>query len=210
MNTPFNADDVLDCLAATRKIFHSEADLQFAFAWAAKILHSSLEVRLETHPTRSESLDLLLLDPPGDFGMAIEFKYKTGFWEGTCNSEEYALKSQGASDIGCYDIVKDITRVERFIDAQDGWSGYVILLTNDSTYWKPRNHGRPTNAEAFRVSEGMTLSGTRQWGLNTGGTNKGREQALQLRGTYNLSWRDYSRIGEEDVSNFRALVIPIK
>lgn len=209
MATPFDADAVLDSLGARRKVFHSEADLQFAFAWTAKYLYPHFEVRLETHPTPSESLDLALVDPTTNFGIAIEFKYKTQSWKGTCDGEFFALKSHGGSDIGGYDVIKDITRVERFADGPQRWSGYVIILTNDSGYWNLRTHGRSTNAGAFRVSDGLTLSGTREWGPNTGGTNKGREKALQLRGTYELQWRDYSRISDNAAGKFRALVIPI-
>lgn len=209
MPTPFDANAVLDSLAATRKVFHSEADLQFAFAWTAKSIYPHLEVRLETHPTPSESLDLALLDPTTNFGIAIEFKYKTRSWKGACDGEGYALKDQGASDIGFYDIIKDITRVERFIEGQQGWSGYVITLTNEPRYWNLPTREGTSNAEAFRVSHGLTLSGTRQWGPNTGGTNKGREQALQLRGTHELHWRDYSRISDNAAGKFRALVVPI-
>lgn len=205
----FDANAVLESLAVKRKVFHSEADLQFAFAWTTKTLYPHFEVRLETHPTQSESLDLALVNPITKVGIAVEFKYKTQSWKGTCDGEEYALKDQGASDIGFYDIVKDITRVERFIDGQMGWIGYVITLTNVPRYWNLPNREGTSNASAFRVSHGLTLNGTRQWGPNTGGTNKGREPALQLRGTYELHWRDYSRISENSAGYFRALVIPI-
>lgn len=209
MTAPFDANALLDSLAATRKVFHSEADFQFAFAWTAKTHYPHLVVRLETHPTQNESLDLELIDPVSNCGIMIEFKYKTQAWKGTCDGDEYALKDHGGSDIGCYDIVKDIARVERFIEGKQGWSGYVITLTNHSTYWSVRTHGKPTNAEAFRVSEGLNLCGSREWGPNTGGTSTGRTSTLQLRGNYELHWRDYSRISDRAAGRFRALIIPI-
>lgn len=164
---------------------------------------------MESHPTSNESLDLLLIDPFTNFGIAIEFKYKTQLWKGTCDGEEFALKDHGASDIGFYDIIKDITRVERFIAIKQGWIGYVITLTNVPRYWNPPNSAGGSNAAAFRVSHGLILNGTREWGPNTGGTNRGREPALHLRGTYELDWRDYSRISENAAGKFRALVISI-
>jgi hypothetical protein len=54
MATPFDPHALLDSLSATRKVFHSEADLQFAFAWTAKRHYPHLEVRLETHPRRAK------------------------------------------------------------------------------------------------------------------------------------------------------------
>ncbi|MEI6407181.1 MAG: hypothetical protein WCO85_06605 [Actinomycetes bacterium] len=210
MTDRFDANRVLDLLLETRKVFHSEADLQFAFAWTANTLYPFLVVRLESHPTPHESLDLALIDTIANGGIAIEFKYKTAFWEGESDGESYALKSHGASDIGGYDIIKDVTRVERFIEGRKGWTGYVITLTNDSSYWNLRTHGRTTNAEAFRVSEGLVLSGIKEWGPNTGGTKKGRESALELRGRYELHWREYSRISDKTVGIFKAQVIQIE
>ena len=210
MTNPFDANLVLDSLSSTREVFHSEFDFQFAFAWTAKNIYPHLEVRLETHPTPSESLDLALVDPTSNSGIAIEFKYKTLAWEGNHQGEIFALKSHGASDIGCYDIVKDIARVERFIAEKSRWNGYAITLTNDPTYWNLRTHGRQTNAEEFRVSDGLTLKGSRRWGPNTGnGTKKGREADLDIAGTYKLKWRPYSEVSIKAGGTFKSLVVQV-
>jgi hypothetical protein len=37
----------------------------------------------------------------------------------------------------------------------------VVVLTNDASYWRPRTHGRITNADAFRLGEGAVLEGSR-------------------------------------------------
>ena len=210
MTNTFDANLVLDSLASSRKVFHSEFDFQFAYAWTAKNMYPYLEVRLETHPTPSESLDLALFDPSKDSGVAIEFKYKTLAWEGDHQGEIFALKSHGASDIGCYDIVKDIARVERFIAEKPRWNGYAITLTNDPTYWNLRTHGKQTNAEEFRVSDGLTLKGSRRWGPNTElGTKKGREADLVLAGTYKLMWRPYSEFSPTVGGSFKSLLVQV-
>ena len=157
----FMATDMLRSLAATRPVFHSEADFQFAFAWEAKHQRPDLEVRLETHPEPAVRLDLELITPAGDRGVAVELKYMTRLWAGTDRSESFALKNHGASDLRGYDVIKDIHRVERFTLDRPGWSGLVVVLTNDAGYWRPRTHGRITNADAFRLGEGAVLEGSR-------------------------------------------------
>lgn len=201
---------VLASLAERRRVFHSEADLQFAFAWEAKVLQPQLEVRLETHPEPNVRLDLELVEATSGRGVAVELKYITRLWAGSDGRETYALKNHGASDLRCYDVVKDIERVERFVAARPGWTGFVIALTNEAGYWRPPTHGRATNAAAFRLHEGAPLAGERMWGPNTGGTAKGRERPLILRSHYTAQWTDYSRLDGTPAGTFRALVVPIR
>lgn len=190
-------------------MFHSEADFQFAFAWEAKERDPGLEVRLETHPEPAVRLDLELIHPGKGTGVAVELKYLTRLWSGSDGRECFKLKNHGASDLRGYDVIKDIRRVERFVAARPGWSGLVIVLTNDATYWRPRTHGRVTNADAFRLCEGLVLTGERAWGPNTGGTSRGRETALQLTGTYPLAWADYSSVSPGPAGTFRSLVVEV-
>ena len=204
-----DARAALRSLAAKRPLFHSEADFQFAFAWEAKLQRPDLEVRLETHPEPAVRLDLELITPAGDRGLAVELKYMTRLWAGMDRGESFALKNHGASDLRGYDVVKDIHRVERFTLNRPGWAGLVVVLTNDAG-WRPRTHGRITNADAFGLGEGAVLEGSRAWGPNTGGTSRGREAALDLRGSYALTWIDYSSLGSGPAETFRALVIEIE
>lgn len=205
-----DAAEVLRSLSAKRPVFHSEADFQFAFAWETKLVSPDLDVRLETHPEPAVRLDLQLRDPTSNIGIAIEMKYMTRLWAGIYGGEEFALKNHGAQDLRGYDVVKDVVRVERFVAARPGWSGLVIVLTNEASYWRPRTHGRATNAGAFRISEGTLLAGERRWGPSTGGTAKGREAPLQLAGEYPLQWAEYSRLDSSHAGTFRSLVITIE
>jgi len=200
---------VLASLAKRGAVFHSEADFQFAFAWEAKTMNPGLEVRLETHPEPGVRLDLELIDPDPPRGLAVELKYMTRLWAGVHGSESLALKNHGASDLRAYDVVKDIARVERFVGERPGWAGLVIAMTNEAAYWRASTHGRATNADAFRLFEGNVLVGERRWGPNTGGTSRGRETPLTLRGTYELRWSDFSRVDSSPAGIFRALVVPI-
>lgn len=201
---------VLGRLSAKRPVFHSEADFQHAFAWEAHSLDPQLEVPLETHPEPNVRLDLLLSRLDLDKHTAIELKYLTALWVGVVGGERFALKNQGAQDIRAYDVVKDIGRVERFVAARPSCNGVVIALSNDPSYWRPVIHGRDTNAAAFRLYEGIELSGSRAWGPNTGaGTMRGRVDPITLARSHQLTWREYSRLPGSR-GDFRALILNVE
>jgi hypothetical protein len=140
-------------------------------------------------------LDLLLSRPDSGEHLVIELKYLTAAWTGEVEHEHFELLNQGAQDIRGYDVLKDIQRVERFVDRQPGWSGVVLVLTNDPSYWSGPRQSRPTNADAFRIYERQRITGRRAWGPNTGiGTMKGREAAIVVQGDYPCLWSDYSSL----------------
>jgi len=183
--------------------------MQHAFAWEAHKLDPSLGVRLETHPEPNVRLDLLIRHSQLRRQAAVELKYLTALWVGEVAGEPGALKNHGAQDIRAYDIVKDMARLERFVTGKPGWNGVLLAITNDPMYWRRVTHGRTTNADAFRVYEGTTLTGTRAWGPNTGaGTMKNRMDPISLAGSYPLVWRDYAHLSGPR-GQFRALVLEV-
>lgn len=204
-------DSVLAELAVVRPVFHSEADFQLAFAWQVQQQDAAMQVRLETRPAVGVHLDLAFSRPDMGRTTAVELKYLTRLWSGIVGGERYELKNHGAQDIRAYDIVKDISRVEKFIFGAANADGAVIVLANDSSYWRPAKIDDTSNAAAFRVSEGVVLNGTRSWGPNTGfGTMKARELPLELAGRYELRWSDYSTLPLGGPGrNFRKLVVPV-
>lgn len=203
--------DVMSRLAKARRVFHSEADFQHAFAWQAHELDPLLAVRLETHPEPNVRLDLLMSRPDLGAHTAIELKYLTAGWSGQVNGEQFALKNHGAQDVRAYDVLKDIARLERFVTGRPGWSGLFVAISNDPWFWRPVTHGRQTNADQFRIYEGVTLQGSRAWGPNTGpGTMKSRESAIALRGEYRLAWQDFSRLDSSSRGVMRALVVDVR
>lgn len=198
-------DDVLARLAATRPVFHSEADFQHALAWHIHLADPELRIRLETQPAPGIRLDLLVSSGDRRSNSAIELKYLTRAWVGEVAGERFAVKNHGAQDVRCYDVVKDIHRVESLVVDRPGWSGAVVCLANDPIYWRLPTHGRATNADEFRLHEGSDLSGTLSWGPMTGaGTSKGRESSISLARRYVMRWRDFSRV---DDMVFRILVV---
>ena len=203
-------DVLIQRLGQKRPVFHSEADFQHAFAWEAHQMDPDLQIRLETHPEPSVRLDLLLARPDLHAYTVVELKYLTAPWSGIVNGERFTLKNQGAQDVRAYDVVKDIGRIERFVAGKPGWNGIFIAISNDRAYWRSVTHGRATNADAFRLYEGIMLSGTRSWGPNTGaGTMKNREAPIELRGVHRLTWRDYSRIDATPSGAFRFMALEV-
>jgi hypothetical protein len=154
-------------------------------------------------------LDLLFHRPDTGRSTAVELKYLTALWSGQHAGEAFALRNHGAQDVNGYHIVNDLARLEAFCSGRDNWNGVLVLVTNDRAYWRAPTHGRATNAQAFRVHDGLELTGARAWGPSTGvGTMKGLESPIPLAGRYQLHWRDYSHL-DNPRGQFRALVVEV-
>ena len=127
--------------------------------------------------------------------LAIELKYLTSAVHADVAGEAFQLRSQAAQDLGRYDILKDLVRVERLVAAGLADRGIVVALTNDSTYWRGPGRGTSPNYADLRLMEGRALDGTMAWGPATGaGTMRGREAPIELRGNYVCDWTDYSLV----------------
>lgn len=201
--------EVLSDLATNRPVFHSEADLQHALAWRVHQLDPMMQVRLEVQVQPRKYLDLLFHRPDTGRFTGVELKYLTALWSGQDAGEAFALRNHGAQDVNGYHIVNDVARLEGFCSGRDKWNGVLILITNDPAYWRAPTHGRVTNAQAFRVHDGLELFGPRAWGPSTGlGTMKGIESPIQLAGRYQLQWRAYSHL-DGPRGQFRALVVEV-
>lgn len=201
---------VLRDLADRRPLFHSEADFQHELARQITMERPDLAVRLEVPLVLDQSsgkrewLDMRITSPAGAV-TALELKYATDRLDAVVDGERFNLSRRAAQDITTYDIVKDVGRIERFIEAGCADNGAVVLLTNEAWYWKVPVHDRVTGAGQFRVHEGVQLTGARTWQAGSGaGTQKGREQPIVLTGVYPCAWLDYSRIGHQP---FRVLTI---
>jgi hypothetical protein len=195
-------------------MLHSEADFQHAIAWELHKLLPRASLRLErpvevSHPTKRLHVDIWI-EQDGHI-IAIELKYKTRALQARIGSEHFALRSQSAQDLGRYDFIKDIGRVEDIVtDRAPQASGYAILLTNDPSYWTQSRN--PDTADArFRLHEGNSLHGDLEWVPSASeGTRRGREDLLQLRKPYALWWEDYSRPADGTYGRFRYLLVEIK
>ena len=143
--------------------------------------------------------------------LAIELKYKTRALQVPVKNEQYALQSHSAQDIGRYDFIKDIERVETIVSDRAPYAtGYAILLTNDRSYWTQSLKDNTVDVN-FRLHEGNNLHGSLGWGPGASdGTKGGRERPLQLAKSHTLRWQDYSHLIGGTYGRFRYLSVEVK
>ena len=201
---------VLTRLAARRPVFHSEADFQHALAWELQLGSPDANIRLEKQVAAQGSrVHLDLLFQSSTVELAIELKYKTRLGSLTYAGEEFSLRNQSAQDIGRHDFIKDIQRLERYVQSRNHSVGYAVLLTNDRTYWTESKKADAVDSE-FRVHEGRMLQGGAAWGIKaSAGTKHKREEPITLQGTYKMEWTDYSSLGSAANESFRYILLRV-
>ncbi|QST00992.1 hypothetical protein IMZ31_05320 [Pontibacillus sp. ALD_SL1] len=189
-----NIEHIIEELSQKRPLFHNEADFQHALAWEIKESYPDAKIRLEmkVHGVGTKVyLDILAVID--GYKYAIELKYKTKQFDHMLEEEEFSLITQGAQDTGRYDVLKDLVRLEKMVAEGVVDEGFLIFLTNDSSYYSI-NENVDAIDRKFRIHEGKEIDGTLSWGEQTGkGTMKGREEALSLKGNYMMNWHSYSQ-----------------
>ena len=199
-------------LSQSRPIFHSEADFQHALAWQIHKSMPNSQIRLEfpfRHGVSTMYLDIWL---PTE-RLAIELKYLTRRLEQGCEGEHFALRDQSAQDTRRYDFLLDVQRLEYIANGEDvsGRAGFAVLLTNDPAYAKsPMSGWESTNDAEFRLHQGRTVTGELNWSKHASpGTKEGREDPIDVTGSYNLHWRHYSSLGEGNNQQFQYLAVAV-
>lgn len=201
---------ILARLAAKRPVFHSEADFQHALAWELQLDNPGAQIRLEKQVAAQGSrVHLDLLFQSNGIEMAIELKYKTRLGKLLYAGEEYALRNQSAQDIGRHDFIKDIQRLECYVQLHRDSVGFAVLLTNDRTYWTESRKVDSVDSE-FRVHEGRVLQNGAAWGAKaSAGTKHKREEPIALQGTYRMKWSNYSSLGSAANEQFRYVLLRV-
>lgn len=199
--------EVMASLASKRPVFHSESDFQFALAWELQRRWPSLSIRLEVpYHTAEGTWHIDLLAEENGWRTAIELKYLKSQIDTVIKGERYRLKHRGAELIGRYDCLKDIQRVEHFVRHQEFNEGIAIVLSSNPTYWTPRQAANRADEE-FGLEHGRVLPAVMAWSDPAGGTAKGREKPIELEGSYELIWRDYSKLPGEQGVEFKWLMV---
>ena len=203
--------DIIQNLSESRPIFHSEADFQHALAWEIHTQIQNCEIRLEYKPQHiMQRFYVDIWCSKKDCITAIELKYKTRRLYTNVKGETFHLLSQSAQDIGRYDFLNDIQRLEEIVLKSRNVVGYAIFLTNDSAYWSYPRKNHPVDAD-FRIHQDREFTGNLNWDSNTSaGTKRDREETIQIKNTYNLTWRNYSEPSLESYGKFRYLSVKIE
>ena len=201
---------VIKSLQQKRPLFHSEADFQFALAWEIQLFYPAAEVRLEVCPASEPTMHLDILVRLNAINYPIGLKYKTARLQYSIGGDFYHLKGHGAEDIGKYDCLADIQRIEQCRENLESFGrGYTVWLTNDPSYWATPRKG--TMAEAFALHENAVKTGSIAWAPHTGeGTMKHRETPICLSAPYRIHWETYSAISDVRGGMFRYALLPIE
>ena len=206
-----NINIAIKDLSEKRKIFHSEADFQFAFAWELQKVLPKAEIRLEYCPAYAKDMHIDIYVIENGATYPIELKYKTKLFDDDVNGEYFYLKNHGAQDCGRYDFFADIKRIEDIKNnTQSNFkAGYAIMLTNEPSYWKKSFNDDTIDAD-FKIHDGRDIYGTLSWSEKAGGTTKGRNQPIKLEGKYTMHWQNFSDIPETKNGTFMINIVEVK
>ena len=207
---PLDIDSLMKGLSRSRPIFHLESDFQDALAEHIRQTIPGSQVRREyTFRYRDSAMRLDIWLPKER--IAVELKYPTRMLELEWGNEEHLLTDHGAQPLRRYDFLKDVQRLERVVAERNARGGFAVLLTNHPYYWeRPTRSWRTAIDAAFRLHEGRTIVGELNWSERAGaGTTRGREDPINIIGSYDLHWRDYSRLGGSSNQRFRYLAVSI-
>ncbi|MFC5648608.1 hypothetical protein ACFPYJ_05600 [Paenibacillus solisilvae] len=197
-------------LSQKRPVFHNEADFQHALAWEIREWYPNSKIRLEmkVHGANTKTyLDIWVQH--ADCKYAIELKYKTRSFNCNIEDEHFSLNNHGAHDIGRYDVLKDLQRLEQMVTAGVVDQGFLIFITNDPAYYSEQRQGQQTVDRDFRLHEGRSIEGHLSWSENTGiGTMRGREEPISLQGHYKIKWDSYTRVDLRP-GEFNYLLLPV-
>lgn len=205
-------------------IFQSESQFQFDLAWRlqeeydCKVLLEDLSMVITREKGSKQKIytDIILEHP--EYRIAIELKYKTAEIE----SGDIILLNHGATDLGRFDYLWDVHRVEMLVDSiivntemqtsnvsdisirKPCDKGFAILLTNEKSYWEKcwqtcgdtidRQFCIGTNK---KDGTGQLFSNTVNWRINKGQYPKtvggtARGRSIPLKKQYSYQWKDYS------------------
>ena len=232
-------ESILYLWGQEKKVFQSEAQFQFNLAWRLQELYDC-EAKLEdltvvvTRKNKSDKefmqkvyTDIVLVKD--DYYVAIELKYKTA----TLNHKDILLFNHGASDLGRYDFLWDVNRLELLVDPakrnretplaraeeikvfRHCAKGFAILLTNEKGYWKKSyNDEKETIDKQFCIGEadGCLYGKTLDWKKKNGEytntiKNTSRARSIVLNKAYHYQWKPYCELSAAENNNFKYLII---
>ena len=214
MKTLNKADikSLIEALAKDRKLFQSEADFQFAFAWKIQQRFPDAKVRLERGFHLPDSTKMAYVDiwvEIADKKFPIELKYKTRTYKATDKTgEDISLKTHSAWDVGRHSYLKDIERIENYSSADGFERGFAIMLTNDKHYYDPKFAPSGTTDEDFVIHDGTVVHGhqemawhsEKKWATSLGN--------ITLMRDYPMKWEHFSD-SEDSKGDFKFIITEV-
>jgi hypothetical protein len=195
----------MERLRGSRPAFYNEADFQHALAFQMQCAYPDASVRLEVPLLAGgrEYLDIFV--DLGDLRIAIELKYPRARFEAEVAGEPcpYRRGHPDAVDDTRYYIAKDLERLERLVTEGGADVGVVLVLTNNSAFWRSPPASSTALDSQFRIHEDRVLRGTLEWG--SGGRAK---PSIALTAAYPTRWFGYSELhGRTGTTSFRYLIL---
>ena len=215
MNNILDIEKLEKCmksLSNKRRIFHSEADFQFALAWEIKENYKDdVNIRLE-YPVDKMNIDIVVFFGENNKQMIpIELKWLRTKFECYIGGEKFQLALSGADAEVRYDCLKDIKRIENISEIRDDFlEGYTIWISNIETHFTGEH-----KYMQFDISQDETQKGKIYWDKNEqdeikniDGTLKkslregdSRCNVIELKDSYTFSWEDYSIIDKSEIDD---------
>lgn len=224
-------EEIINSLAASNRIFNCEAQFQFELAqkiknqFNCKVLFEGLSRK---YNGKKYFTDLILYDEVEV--IAIELKYKTA---SLCQSLPclygegcFDLAKHGAVDLGRYDYLLDIERIQKIVDSASANDenviipcnrGYAVILTNEKKYWDGLPNNTIDAGFFFTQQAKMVKKGTHDWKKSSvqpfcPKTVAGsfRANGLTMNNDYPCDWQDYLKLNTGGNDEFKYLVTEIK
>ena len=158
--------------------------------------------------SRRKHLDLLVVPEPG-YRIGIELKYWKARLKVREKEDQFNLPQQAAQDLGRFDFLHDLCRLEELIRSDVLDEGYAVALTNDHLYWQTPT--RKTIDADYRIHDGNILAGVLSWAPGAKSAKTRADRRVRFRKAHEPSWRDYSLVGgPQDAGYFRFLAMEAK
>lgn len=187
-----------------------EAQLQYELAIELGKSYPKAKIYLEYPAVDKNSnkriyYDLVIVE--NNTYYVIELKYKTKAENVSIYGVSYELKTHAAQDLGRFDYLKDISRIENFSanTNKNFGGGFAVIVTNDNVYWK--NDGEGCLYKEFALNIGATISkGNKNWanGTKTSSVGEKRIKGLTLLKDYPVKWEPIAD------TSFQYLLLEIK
>jgi len=201
----------MNSLSKKRRIFHSEADFQFALAWEIKEIYG-WDIQLERFAMVDEmrvSIDIVVIEENNKYPIELKYLKKPLPEEAKDDAvlAEYKsfLRAGSVHSMDMYSCLSDIERIEKlYMRGSEFCKGYVIWLTNDSAFWEDSGVRNDAFYKAFHSPEDAEKTGVidyfprinpktgeEYWNLKM----KEYKKAINLAGFYKIKWIEYSNFG---------------